>query len=164
MATTKKKKLQDYIHLYVGQYCMTPDGVAKITGLPWNIVDNNRIDVHFDNMVKTIHSVDGGYNKTRNHGGYNITEKHYVGIMETMDSIPEFTIPGGIKLILRSLSDMTEEELHFINMSKLELNHAISQKTNASFYTTEFIYFLSKGFDLFNLIEEGLAIDKTTLK
>lgn len=118
MATTKKKKLQDYIHLYVGCDCKFKDeggyeGIGKLTG---NIL--NGID------------------------------------MSVCEALP----------ILRPLSDMTKEELHFINMSKLELNHAISQKTNASFYTTEFIYFLSKGFDLFNLIEEGLAIDKTTLK
>lgn len=31
-------------------------------------------------------------------------------------------------------------------------------------YPEQFIYLLSKGFDLFNLIPEGLALDLTTIK
>jgi hypothetical protein len=60
-------------------------------------------------------------------------------------------------LILRPLSSLTNEE-------RTERGKAIIQ------YGKEFIdaeyhrWMLSKGFDIFNLIPEGLAIDKTTLK
>jgi hypothetical protein len=62
-----------------------------------------------------------------------------------------------IKPILRPLSSLTNEE-------RTERGKAIIQ------YGKEFIdaeyhrWMLSKGFDIFNLIPEGLAIDKTTLK
>lgn len=52
------------------------------------------------------------------------------------------------KLLLRPLSDMTDEEMD-------EVWYGPSERTR---------YLLSKGFDLFGLIEAGLAIDATTLK
>lgn len=84
--------------------------------------------------------------------------------------------PNYIKPILRNLNDMTEEE-------KLQLayNHAyphvkFSSKESAlnsmygrygskwfTAYQDEFLFLLSKHFDLFGLIEAGIAIDKTTL-
>lgn len=70
----------------------------------------------------------------------------------------------GCKPILRPLADMTEEEIKERGWSKLELNHAVSQERNRSLYTNEFLYLLSRGFDLFNLISEGLAINKTESK
>lgn len=60
-----------------------------------------------------------------------------------------------VKPILRPLSDMTKEE------KQNDLNIA-------TIYTRDqaerIKYFLSKYFDIFGLIEVGLAIDKTTLK
>lgn len=95
-----------------------------------------------------------------------------------------------IKPILRPLSDMTEEEAvevakesewtpHFRDV-KVERNRfgdiivswdgmAESREefnaTGEMFYCSEqFIYLLSKHFDLFNLIESGLALDATKAK
>lgn len=68
-----------------------------------------------------------------------------------------------VKPILRPLSDMTEEEMKIVTVSGLmsDLKYII----NRNKWTPErFLYLLSKGFDLFGLIEEGLAIDATTLK
>lgn len=75
-----------------------------------------------------------------------------------------------IKLLLRPLSSMTEEEAEQIgiwnwwkangdtdiDMSKI---YWISQ----TFLPSHFVSLLSKGFDLFGLIEEGLAIDSSKL-
>jgi hypothetical protein len=64
------------------------------------------------------------------------------------------------KLLLRPLSDMTEEEKENIQGTDwgfLETNY------DWEFSPETFIYLLSKYFDLFGLIEAGLAIDKTKL-
>ncbi len=54
-----------------------------------------------------------------------------------------------IKLILRPLSDMTEEEKKDImNLNEMGIYEKVR-------------YWLSKHFDLFGLIDAGLAIDKT---
>lgn len=63
-----------------------------------------------------------------------------------------------IKPILRPLSDMTEEE-------GVEIFWQPVKGENFSIKTgQEFKQLLDKHFDLFGLIEAGLAIDKTTLK
>lgn len=68
---------------------------------------------------------------------------------------------GGIALykpILRSLSDMSEEESEKWRQISLLIPDPIecdAERTR---------YLLSKYFDLFNLIESGLAIDKNSLK
>ena len=70
-------------------------------------------------------------------------------------------------LVLRPLSDMTKEEKDWLDEHE---NFVNNYKQNAE---SELIiewdaektsYLLSKHFDLFGLIEAGLAIDKTTLK
>jgi hypothetical protein len=79
-----------------------------------------------------------------------------------------------IKLILRPLSSMTEEEAKewqdkfrfFISGSPKYINdrlYVIQQHVNlpeTRFSSEQFAWLLSKGFDLFNLIENGYAIEK----
>lgn len=59
------------------------------------------------------------------------------------------------KPILRNLSDMTEEEKETSGKFNVCSNFELAEW---------FRYLLSKHFDLFNLIESGLAIDKNNLK
>lgn len=69
--------------------------------------------------------------------------------------------PKYIKLLLRPLSDMTEEErttVIDINVQMLKQN---SLTGSMKYDGHSCAYLLSKGFDLFGLIEAGLAIDKT---
>ncbi len=86
-----------------------------------------------------------------------------------------------IKLILRPLNDMTEEEMleYGKNVDSLkDCDNAEFSRAGAIVFSTNgfpnghmypddyntaesFRYLLSKGFDLFNLINDGLAIDKT---
>lgn len=69
---------------------------------------------------------------------------------------------GEWKPILRRLSDITEEEaLEIWNMDEECLVRYHSEKVMIGFdlYTDSFLYLLSKGFDLFNLIDSGLAVD-----
>lgn len=67
------------------------------------------------------------------------------------------------KLILRPLSDMTEEEksesMRIYYTDKIEL---LAIMDVAHFELCR--YLLKQGLDLFNLIPAGLAIDKTSLK
>lgn len=68
-----------------------------------------------------------------------------------------------LQLILRPLSDMTEEE----HQHMMKLHFEADSKLLPWFSDTYFEcvrYLLSKHFDLFNLIPEGLAIDKTAIK
>lgn len=69
------------------------------------------------------------------------------------------------KIILRPLSDMNKDEEHEYEATKKVIKaspvHQIGVVVNTHESTR---YLLSKHFDLFGLIESGLAIDKTTLK
>lgn len=71
------------------------------------------------------------------------------------------------KPVLRPLSDMTEEERTELICTDIDEYKPLKIKLKVGDYYPEskrFIYLLSKHFDLFGLIESGLAIDKTTLK
>lgn len=66
-----------------------------------------------------------------------------------------------IQLILRPLSDMTDKEKEEeIRISDDRKDDDYEKRKPSARGIT---YLLSKGFDLFGLIESGLAIDKTTL-
>lgn len=139
-----ENKIEDYLHLYIGCQGKISDGIATI----------NNVDI----TGVTIDQVNRG----------------------------SFTCNP----ILRPLSDMTEEEkmqlirichpekeypiIKYIDLDKEVLN--FSSKTQrmkyyrifaCGFYGTwhpeEMKYLLKQGFDLFGLIESGLAIDKTKL-
>lgn len=66
------------------------------------------------------------------------------------------------KLVLRKLSDMTFEESD--ELKKVECKFHNTPYKPISDWAYKIDWLLSKHFDLFNLIGEGLAIDKTTLK
>lgn len=164
-------ELKDYLHLYLGCDVMTPDGIGKLVGLPYSIVGRDRVIVHFGRMVKTKNSIDGGYDKTRNHGAYAIHAARYEPIGSVGITEDGFDMPGGVKPILRPLSDMTEGELQECgnlvydfsdDQSGLDLNN---HKLEDFLLTTseQFHWLLKKGFDLFGLIPAGLAIDKTSI-
>lgn len=79
-----------------------------------------------------------------------IVVEESVNLKKTSDYYFEGYNDFEIKLLLRPLSDMTDEEA--------DITHGILN----DYHTHEATRFLlSKHFDLFNLIPEGLAIDKT---
>lgn len=67
-----------------------------------------------------------------------------------------------IKPILRPLSDMTEEEFKAAGLVT-HPKHWKEHIANYSFQIRTITYLLSRGFDIFGLIEENLAINKTTI-
>jgi hypothetical protein len=71
------------------------------------------------------------------------------------------------KPILRPLSDITEEEkieCVLLFDDQFILGQDGKYAWRATFFPSMFKYLLSKYFDLFGLIEAGLAIDYKTLK
>ena len=70
------------------------------------------------------------------------------------------------KPILRPISDMTEEEAREGEIWGVwhDVNLMGEDWDTFGFSPHNFKHLLSKGFDLFGLIEAGLAIDKSTLK
>lgn len=74
---------------------------------------------------------------------------------------------GSIKLLLRPLSDMTSEERQHMCICPVDLHKGPTelQADKVTCHTAEkTAYLLSRGFDLFGLIERGLAIDETKNK
>lgn len=78
-----------------------------------------------------------------------------------------------LKPILRKLSDMTEKELQECgnlvvdfsdDESGLGLNEHKWQDFTLLLCAEQFHWLIQRGFDLFGLIEAGLAIDKTKLE
>lgn len=70
---------------------------------------------------------------------------------------------GDFKPILRPLSDIKADEATNLTFEQIE---EIEDKPMEQIYfnVSQFCYLLKQGFDLFNLIENGFAIDKTTFK
>jgi hypothetical protein len=64
--------------------------------------------------------------------------------------------------ILRPLSDMTEQEAY--DLERLGHECVISKVSTYQFYAERTKYILSKHFDLFGLIEAGLAVNAAELK
>lgn len=224
-----EKNIEDYLKYYIGQKIHTPDGIGTLVGLPWTIAGEDRVRVHFGKCRPTPNSIDGGYNKVRNHGEYALEEKSYVAINAPKNSKPDFTVPGGVKPILRPLSSMTEEEMFKVaemegykvdtvipnyedDGSDLTLKNKILKADffpkgimnpqevfgtieedcigfltssyygskggeeiwgeptwdtfwnwNSAYTKETFHFLLSRGFDLFGLIESGLAIAETEI-
>lgn len=155
-----EKKIEDYLHLYLGCKVYIKGEITK--GM---FDDGQEVDI-----IGTLSSVSGNY--------WGIDTEH--GSIGTDKAI--------FKLLLRPLTDITEEEMFaffLIYCPKEQLVEDNSResmwvgyfgKTEAkervkikllkniiSLTPIETVYLVSKGFDLFGLIESGLAIDLATL-
>jgi hypothetical protein len=166
------KDIKDYLHLY--KDCMvqvkrkndTEYNVGRVCEITSKSNHGDWIVVRFDDVIKV----------TSQTWETSTSNAHYFFFGD------DYIVP-----ILRPLSSMTEEEAievarvsewegHFrdVKVTKSKFDDLIvswdgmpesREEFNATgefFYCAEqFLYLLSKHFDLFNLIEEGLAIDAT---
>lgn len=151
-------EIKDFLHFYLPYEInvSTPDGIAKLVGLPWAIRQQDRVRVHFGKMVKTKNSIDGWYDKVRNHGDYAIHAMRYEPIGSTGITEDGFDTPGGVIPILRTTQSITQSEWDKAPKSSLHIG------TDGVFYSPElFNYLLSLHVDLFGLIEKGLALDES---
>lgn len=139
-----EKNIEDYAHLYIGctvkSYWGTTSEIVTLVG----VADGILIYDFWRDETEVAHSWDA-----------TLESEH-----------PD-------KLLLRPLSSMTEEEAAYIDV-EFSFGHEMSNLSNSlkegSLYqmrvseTFEITrYLLSKSFDLFGLIEAGLAIDSTKL-
>ena len=127
------KNIKDYLHLYLGCECMIGD-------LNWKPETN-------------LHGLAPGFDPDY---GKPIRTKIDAHILDVF--------PHQTTLILRPLSDMTDEEQEEIEATKAFQRATAVHRVGVLVWTAEsFRLLFSKGFDVFGLIEAGLAIDKTKL-
>lgn len=143
------KELKDYLHLYLGCDFMHDSGKfgGFISGINFH---------HATVNIKT--------EEAKNHP--RLKDHPSLGFEKKVILIER------IKPILRPLSDMTEEEADYIiehtklkevSMGRSEKEFAINIAERWTANADVLAWLLSKHFDLFNLIPEGLAIDKSTI-
>jgi hypothetical protein len=78
---------------------------------------------------------------------------------------PEFNTAEQVRLVSRPLSSMTEEDARRLNMwaqwhDAVQFNYGWDHE---SFTPENTVKLLKQGFDLFNLIESGQAVDASTI-
>jgi hypothetical protein len=161
-----EKKLEDYIKYYIGCVVQTDTKQAQGEGKPFKLAIGCLVD-------------------------YDIFGDALCGIVLQGEGEMELYAPRRIKLFLRPLSDMNTEEAIEVtkpvvvygslpNVRKYEtwtnpfgkivvswgdgLREKYAPQTETSFTAEQFHYLIKQGFDLFGLIECGLAIDATKLK
>lgn len=130
-----KKELKDYVHLYLG------------------------CDINTGGQIERLKSVDENGN----------IETLFRGHLINYYNINDYEC----KLILRPLSSLSNEEAANIGIlpkkewyestQEERIKWLYDNKDKEIYSPKDFMYLLSIGIDLFNLIESGLAID-TTLK
>jgi hypothetical protein len=137
-------KLQDVIHYYIG--C--------------------NLGTHEMKIGKLI-----GIDKKEPHSTYYVKEFRH-GCVEKADDLHWNSDLGNLRPILRRLEDMTEEEAKFIleNYSFCSVDMPMNKKKFAIEIAKRLVnqipvahYLLTQHFDLFNLIDAGLAVDQKTI-
>lgn len=138
------KKIKDYLHLYLMADVLLEvkrkNDKDYIIGRMCEITRKSNhgdwVEVWFDNVITV----------TSNTWETSSSNCHWFFFGE-----------DHIKPILRPLSDMTEDEKEKWDNMRLEDFEYSTELLAAN----ETLYLLKQGFDLFGLIESGLAIDKT---
>ena len=148
-----KKELKDFLHFYIGCDCTTNVGVMKLSCI--DLVDRYPIWFKCKWDKKSL-----SYKPKKN--GEILGKECLVGRGYRFSEV---------KPLLRRLEDMTDEELfEYGNIEFPEIKDSFFKKgLKETLFTTYFSpaafkFLLSRHFDLFNLIPEGLAIDIKTLK
>jgi hypothetical protein len=131
-----EKHIKDYLYLY-GIDCniMTPDGLGSVLVIYPKAVEVSLNKIVYQQVMK---------------GRKGGSEMHY-----------KYFYTDDLKLALRPLSDISVEEI--TQLDKMFLPQKGYAKRTVVLEAERTHYLLSKHFDLFGLIEAGLAIDKTTL-
>jgi hypothetical protein len=130
------KKLKDYLHFYIGCKAQLPEGTIVIIEGIYKNDGNTYAKCLVQDSRSDINGVDMSY------------------------------MVDALKPILRQLSDMTLfDGIDLGYKGDMDLGEWIQHRNKITIWNpTQFHYLLSKHFDLYDLIKEGLAIDATTLK
>ena len=148
------KEIKDYLHFYLGCDVEHDKGIYRGTLIG---IDSSCAKIHCDFFQR-----DKGHRvpKGKDFGYFDILQER-------------------MKPILRPLSDMTEEEKQWVKLTWEAPFAAFDREPDIRIFDYDSmhqarvpsmlacaevtLYLLSKHFDLFGLIEAGLAIDKTKL-
>lgn len=152
------KDIKDYLHIYLqsGVYCQTPDGIGKL------------------GMLGILGRFGFGMNP-----GYKEFDASEVkpllrplSAIDWREVVEYFELPESAELVKTDFNKKRAEfQYRYIsNNPKLNLEDGYSYSAvglpcdgrNIETSPDKISYLLQKGFDLFGLIEEGLAIDSTT--
>lgn len=140
-----KKEFKDYVPFYLGCECITLDGIMVLNGI-------NTTDVRYSVWFYCK------WNDKKN----CYLPKQNGEILGKQSLAGKAYKYSDIKLVLRPLSDMTDEEKNEFEVFSFEVMKEDLNQVERNALKTK--WYLEKHFDLFGLIEAGLAIDKTTLK
>lgn len=125
------RDIKDYLHLYLG---------CEVYVFPDETLTNGWLETKRKEMPGLTYQ-------------YQLTISNYNVVLD-----------AGYKPILRPLSDMTDEEMDEVWHGIEPKNVLVMQYKNSGMERKVALcsertrYLLSRGFDLFNLIEEGLAV------
>jgi|SRR5688572_4459986 len=143
-----EKQLKDYLHLFLGCQIQYPDNArdrtitAKFTGFS----REDGVETTYNGQTQENKAI-GDYLAWKENGYHNANAFH-------------------IKPILRPLSSMTRgESLVIFKADRVHLYNDPQRKAADLFLFTphEFKILLEMGFDVFDLIADGLAIDETKI-
>jgi hypothetical protein len=146
--TRSMKDIKDFIHLYLGCEVDVQKSIGNLkVPLRGRICEVSRQSNHSD------------WVKVQFDQCVTILNNRFEGITSNFHTF--FINHDYIKPMLRPLSDMTEEETSYWN--KLKRYNPVNDKVTLyqEHNEAQFIWLLSRSFDLFELIPAGLAIDKT---
>ena len=134
------KRIEDYLHLYLGCEVMYKGEIHFLCGVSKPYKTNDKTIATFS------------------------VRPNNKGFRSTIYSLSNF---NDIKIILRPLSDMTEDEaiecIDYDPKIFIPFNEISKDWRTKVLDADRWRKLISKGFDLFGLIDAGLAIDKTKL-
>lgn len=139
------KQLKDYLHFYkdvlvkVKKMYDNDYHVGRVCEISSKSNHGDWVIVWFDNVITVTNNT---------HNQLSSNAHHY------------FFGEDDIKPILRPLSDMTEEE--FVEIERWGIYQGKTTVTFALTCAECTAWMIRQNFDVFNLIKDGLAIDKTT--
>lgn len=142
-----EKRIEDYLHLYIGCQVLIEKEIDCSTNGEFPEYDEIAGSI-LPGIYKLV-----GVNTVKNSvmsGDVSLISKEGTACM---------TVFNNIKPLIRPLSDMTEEEREYCGWSETLCKKPIK---HGNYESNEFIWLLKQGFDLFELIDAGLAINKTT--
>lgn len=135
-----EQKIEDYLHFYLSQ---------EVCVSVWSKAFNIKLILAPEYKIGTLISI-------------NTYESFPCTVSTKGEGRTDFRY-AHIKLILRPISDLKQGEIidggFSSHWKEIDIKNIIQNRLMPS----QFVYLLNQGFDLFGLIESGLAIDRTTL-
>jgi hypothetical protein len=163
------KNLKDYLHFHIGSEIQYPDTdgkliIARLTG----VSRADGVETTYIKRKKKGHCM-GDYLSWEPNGHHNSNALNIKPILRPLSNMTEDEAVELVKIRSTTYRWVTAEVVNQ-HILRFEFEYESSRRRRSTtlrfdeLSPEEVRYLLSKGFDLFGLIEAGLAIDKTKLK